>query len=190
MILETDVAFVVLTTAVVQELECERPLLLRELGGLEHIGPLWSPQMVLNHVDTVLSVYDSSFVNHNLRCVPLAVRFLVLWFSWDHIVKGSGLAVAVDSEHRVRMVRIVKHLIFRRRNVDRRPFCSAVGIILLDFLSEVENARVSALGDLPFEFKLEVLELVGEDQVAALTGLSLAGTGAGELDASVFNGPA
>ena len=43
---------------------------------------------------------------------------------------------------------------------------------------------------LPFQFEGEVLELVGEDDVAAFAGLAFAGTGAGEFQAAVIDGPA
>ena len=113
MILESDVAFMVLTAAVVQEFEGERPFLLAELAGLEHVGPLLCPQMVLNYVNIILSVNDSALVNHDLALVPFAVRFLVLRFCRNHVIEGSRLSVAVYTEFRIRMVCIVKNLILR-----------------------------------------------------------------------------
>ena len=88
------------------------------------------------------------------------------------------------------MVRVVQHLVLRRGDVDGLVALVAVLVLGGDFLREVEDTGVAALGDLPFEFEGEVLELVGEDDVAALAGLAFAGTGAGEFQATVLDSPA
>ena len=85
------------------------------------------------------------------------------------------------------MVGVVKHLIFRRGDVDRLVALCPVLLLCRDFLSKVEDTRVSALGHLPFELKLEVTELVGEDHVSTLAGLAFTGTCAGEFEASVLD---
>ena len=52
-VLEADIAFVILTAAVVEELECEGPFFLAELAVLEQFCPLRSPEVVFNHILTV-----------------------------------------------------------------------------------------------------------------------------------------
>ena len=42
-VLQTEVTFVLGAATVVEQLECKRPRLLRELRSLKHIGPLWCP---------------------------------------------------------------------------------------------------------------------------------------------------
>ena len=100
MVLKADVAFVVLTAAVVQQLKRQGPLLGAELAVLQHLGPLGSPQVVLHDVLVVLAVYDRAFVNHDLGLVPLAEGILVLRNGGDHVVERRRLAVAVDTQLR------------------------------------------------------------------------------------------
>ena len=85
------------------------------------------------------------------------------------------------------MVCVVKHLIFRRGDVDRLVALCPVLLLCRDFLSKVEDTRVSALGHLPFELKLEVLELVREDDISAFSGLAFAAAGSRELEATVLD---
>ena len=53
-VLEADITFVILTAAVVEEFECERPFFLAELAVLEKLGPLGSPKVVFHYVLAVL----------------------------------------------------------------------------------------------------------------------------------------
>ena len=114
MILETEITLMILATAIVEKLECERPLLLGELRSLEHLGPLVCPQMILDNIGIILSVNNSTLVNHDLRLVPLTESIGVLRLRRNHVVEGCRLAVAVNPEKSIRMIRIVKHLILRR----------------------------------------------------------------------------
>ena len=96
----------------------------------------------------------------------------------------------IDTELGVHVVGVVEHLIFGAALPDGDVLFLAFGVLGLDFLCEVEDAGVAALGDLVFELEGEVLELVGEDEVAAAFYLGFAGAGAFEVDGAVFNIPA
>ena len=190
MVLHADVTLVVFAAAVVQELEGQGPVLLTELGGLQHVGPLLGPQVVFEDLHVVLEVDDGALVHEDLGLVPLAERVLVLRNGRNHVIQGGGLTVAVHAEEGVRMVRVVQHLVLRSGDIDGLVALVAVLVLGGDFLREVEDTGVAALGDLPFELEGEILELVGEDDVAALAGLAFAGAGASELQAAVVDGPA
>ena len=87
------------------------------------------------------------------------------------------------------MVLVVKHLVLGAGDVDRLELL----VVVLGgrhLLGQVEDTRVAALRDFPFELQLEVLELVGEDQVAAVARLGLAAACAVELDGAVVDRPA
>ena len=70
MVLHADVTLVVVSAAVVQEFEGQGPVLLAELGGLQHIGPLLGPQVVLEDLHVVLEVHDGALVAEDLDLVP------------------------------------------------------------------------------------------------------------------------
>ena len=53
-VLESDIAFVVFTAAVVEELIGERPVGFAEFAVLEHFCPLGSPEVVFNYIFTIL----------------------------------------------------------------------------------------------------------------------------------------
>ena len=145
--------------------------------------------MVLHDVLVVLAVYDRAFVNHDLGLVPLAEGILVLRNGGNHVVERRRLAVAVDTQLGIGMVGVVEHLILGARDVDRLVLGLAV-LLGRNLLGQVEDARVAALRNLPLHLQFEVLELLGEDQVAALAGLGLAAARAVELDGAVLHRPA
>ena len=145
--------------------------------------------MVLHDVLVVLSVYDGAFIDHDLGLVPLAVGLRVLRNGRDHVVERRRLAVAVHAQLGVGMVLVVEHLVLGAGDVDRLDLLLAV-LRRGDLLGEVENARVTALRHLPLELELEILELVREDQVAAVARLGFAAARAVELDGSVVDRPA
>ena len=87
------------------------------------------------------------------------------------------------------MVLVVKHLVLGAGDVDRLELLVAV-LGGRHLLGQVEDTRVAALRDFPFELQFEVLELVGEDQVAAVARLGLAAACAVELDGAVVDRPA
>ena len=193
MVLEADVAAVaVLAAADVLEQfigDGEFAAFL-ELAGLEHFDPFRCPEVVFKHVLVVLAVDDGALEDDDLGLVPLAEGFGVLWLGGNHVVERGGLAVAIDTELGVHVVGVVEHLIFGAALPDGDVLFLAFGVLGLDFLCEVEDAGVAALGDLVFELEGEVLELVGEDEVAAAFYLGFAGAGAFEVDGAVFNIPA
>ena len=71
------------------------------------------------------------------------------------------------------MVHVVKNLILRTRDVDRLIAVITLVVLRCHLLSEVENTGVRALGNFPFKLDGEVLELMSEDDIAALSTLSL-----------------
>ena len=73
MVLHADVTFVVLTAAVVEQVESNGPFALRELAILQKLGPRWCPQVILHDLNTVLPVLYMSVVTNNLYVVPLSV---------------------------------------------------------------------------------------------------------------------
>ena len=160
MVLQADVTLVVLAAAVVQQFESQRPCRLAELAGLQHLCPFRSPQVIFQYVLVILSVYHSAFVHHDFSLVPFAERFCVLWNSGNHVIQRSRLAVVVLAQLGIRVIRIVQHLVFGSRDVDRLYYCVAVFVLRRYFLCQVEDTRVTAFGNLPFQFQFEVLELV------------------------------
>jgi hypothetical protein len=69
-------------------------------------------------------------------------------------------------------------------------FLAAFLVEGLDLASEIEDAGIATLGDLPLELELKVAETVGEDDVSAGIALGLSTTGAGEFHGSVLYCPA
>ena len=134
MVLKADVTFMVFTTEVIQQLECERPFLLRELRVLEHVGPCRSPKVVLDCVFTILTVNNSALIYHDLTGVPLTVTLEVLGIGRDHIVERRALAIAVLAEFGVGVVGIVEDLVLRSRDVDRLHAGLTFLILALDLL--------------------------------------------------------
>ena len=178
----------VLAAAIVEQFECERPLLRRELAVFEHLRPLGRPEVVLHDVLTVLAVNDRTLVNHDLRLVPLAEGLGVLRHGGDHVVERRRLAVAVHAQFGVGVILVIQYLIFGAGNIDRLQFHLAV-LLGLDLLGQVEDTRIAALGDLPLQFEFEILELVREDQVAAVGLLRFAAARAVEFDRTVVDRP-
>ena len=189
MVLQSDEPFVVVSPAVVEQAESQRPLLFTEFALLEHFRPLRSPQVIFEHVLPVLPVYDRTLIYHDFCLVPFTERLGILRHSRNHVIQRSRLAVVVLAQLGIRMVGIVQYLVLRSGNVDGLHDFLAVLAGAGHFLGQVKNARVPPLGNLPFKFQLEILELVGEDKVAAVGILGFTPSGAVELDATVLNGP-
>ena len=60
----------------------------------------------------------------------------------------------------------------------------------LHLLSQIEHAGIATFGNLVLKLKVEVLELMGKDEVTSAFNLSLAGARALQVDGSVLNVPA
>ena len=180
MILEADVTFVVLAAAIEQQFVGLRPFVLTELAVVEHFFPLRRPQVVFYDGLAVQVVGHGAFVDHDLTGVPFAERFGVLRFGRNHVVQRSRLAVAVHTQFGVGVVFVVEHLIFGSRNENR---------LVGNFLSQIEHAAVGAFVDFPFEFQFEILELLVENNVAAVLGTGFAHARSVDLDGAVFDGP-
>ena len=73
MVLNANVTFVVVTAAVVEQVESNGPFGLRELALLQKLGPRWCPQVILHNLNTILPVLYMSVVTNNLYMVPLSV---------------------------------------------------------------------------------------------------------------------
>ena len=86
-VLQADVAFVVLAAAVDQQVVGFGPFFLAELALVEHLFPLRGPQVILEYLLAVLVVYDGSVVHHDLGRVPLSERLGVLRLGRNHIVQ-------------------------------------------------------------------------------------------------------
>ena len=188
MILESDEAFVVVATQVVQQAECQRPCLFAELTCLQHLSPTWSPQVILNHVLAVLLMQHCALEYHDRTGVPLASRLSVLRLSRNHVIQRGCLTVAILTHLSVRVVLVVEHLILRSRDVDRLKLTWLA--LYWNFLCQYENTRVTALRNLVLESEFEILELVSEDQVATTGCLAFASACTVELDVAIFDGPA
>ena len=132
---------------------------------------------------------NRTFVDHNLSLVPFAIRMLVLRNSRYHVIQRSGLAVVVLSQFRVGVIGIIQHLIFRSGNVNRLEHLIPVFILRCHFLSQIQDTGISALRDFPFQKQFKVLELMSENQIAAIAVLRFTAARAIELDASVFDNP-
>ena len=102
---------------------------LAEFALLKHFSPLRCPQVVFNHVLAVLAVNHSAFINKNLGLVPFAVRLLVLGLSRNHVVERCRHAVSVHTQLGIGMICIVKHLIFRSRDIDRLESLGAILVL-------------------------------------------------------------
>ena len=88
MVLQTDVSLVLVATHIVQQLEgVGEVAALFKLAGLQHLGPFRSPEVILYHVLSVLSVYHGTLEAHNLGGVPLAIGLSVLRLSRNHIIE-------------------------------------------------------------------------------------------------------
>ena len=73
MVLHANVTFVVVTAAVVEQVESNGPFGLRELALLQKLGPRWCPQVILHNLNTILPVLYMSVITNNLYMVPLSV---------------------------------------------------------------------------------------------------------------------
>lgn len=73
MVLHANVTFVVVTAAVVEQVESNGPFGLRELALLQKLGPRWCPQVILHNLNTILPVLYMSVVTNNLYMVPLSL---------------------------------------------------------------------------------------------------------------------
>ena len=182
MVLHPNEAFVVRTSAVVEQAESGGPCLLTELAVLQEGGPFRRPQFVLQHLHAVLEVSYGAVFHAHAYLIPLSCGLGVLRLGGNHVVERACLPVVVLAELGIWVTLVVEHLALGARDIDGLV-SHAVGIDGL--LRKVEDAGVATLGNLPFHLELEVrAELVGEDDVAALT-LSLAV----EMQASVLNLP-
>ena len=92
------------------------------------------------------------------------------------------------------MVGVVEDLVLAARLPDRQISFLAVLVGrhagCHGLTGEIEDTRVATLANLVFEIELEVLELVGEDEVAAACCLSFTRSGAFQMDGTVLNAPA
>ena len=186
-ILEADEAFVVVATAVIEELEGGGPGFLAELAGLQHLGPLRSPEVILKDVLAILVVNDRAFIDHDPSCVPLAEGLGVLGLGGNHVVERSRLTVAINTQLGIGMVLVVENLILGSGDVDGLV---VLAVRSLDFLSQIEDTGIGALLNLPLKLEGEVLELVVEDDVATFVGLAFARAAALEGKAAVNDTPA
>ena len=87
MVLHANVTFVVITAAVVEQVESSGPLLLRELALLQKLGPRWCPQVILHNLNTILQMLYMSVVTNNLYVVPLSVGLRVLRLCGNHVIE-------------------------------------------------------------------------------------------------------
>ena len=87
MILEAEVSLVAITTAVLQQLECQRPCLLAELAALQKLDPLLAPKLIAQYLHTILEVSHLAVLHLNANLVPLASRIGILWFGNNHVVE-------------------------------------------------------------------------------------------------------
>ena len=86
------------------------------------------------------------------------------------------------------MVLVVEYLVLGAGDVDGlHPLFAVLGRGYL--LAEVEDTRVAAFGNFPLHFELEVLELVREDQVAAVAVLGFTAARTVEFDRAVVDRP-
>ena len=166
MILQANEALVVGASAVIEEVKGHGPCLLAELAVLKEGSPLGCPKVVAEDFDAVLEMLYMTVLHAYANLIPLSCGLGVLRLGRNHVIKGTSLTVVVLSEFGIGMAFVVEHLTLRGRDVDRFE-ASTLGIG--DFLREVEDAGVTALGYLPFHLELKVgAELMGEDDVAAL----------------------
>jgi hypothetical protein len=107
-----------------------------------------------------------------------------LWFEFETLA-GQG---EIHAQFGVGVILVIQYLIFGAGNIDRLQFHLAV-LLGLDLLGQVEDTRIAALGDLPLQFEFEILELVREDQVAAVGLLRFAAARAVEFDRTVVDRP-
>ena len=113
-ILQANEALMVLTTAVRQQLICQRPFLFAELALLEQLIPLRSPQVILNHLLIVLVVSYCTLVAKDLHLVPLALRFSVLRLRRDHIIQRGRLTdTRLSTQLSVGVILVIQHLALR-----------------------------------------------------------------------------
>ena len=84
---------------------------------------------------------------------------------------------------------VVENLILRSR-LPYRQVCFLAVLFRHHLLGKIEDTGVTAFGNLILQLKLEVLELRSEDKVTAALNLSLARTGAFQLDCAVLDSPA
>ena len=71
-ILEAEIALLVVTATVLEQLECQGPVLLTELAALQQVDPFLAPQLVAEHLHTVLVVGYLAVLHGNLHFVPFA----------------------------------------------------------------------------------------------------------------------
>lgn len=188
MILQTDVTFVFFAATVIQQFESQRQFILAELAVLKHLRPLGSPEVVFKDILAVLSVNDSSFIDHDLGFVPLIERFLILWFGGDQVVKRCRLTIAIDSQLCIGVIGIVKYLIFKSGEVDRLRIDLAI-LFALNLLCQVEDTGVAPFGNFPFQIQFEVLELMCKNQITTVVALSFTVTCAVELNCAMVDRP-
>ena len=112
-ILQTNETFVIFATAIIQQFKCQRPFIFAELTCLQHISPLFCPQMIFKYVFIVLSMNHCTFINHNLSLVPFAKRLRVLRNCRNHVIQRSRLTIVVFTQFSIRMIGIIQDLIFR-----------------------------------------------------------------------------
>ena len=177
MILHSDESLALGAAAVVEEVEGGGPGLLAELAFLQELCPLGRPEVVAEDFDVVLEVLYVAVLHAHAYLIPLSCRLGVLWLGGNHVVEGTGHAVAVLAELGVGVAFVVQNLALGGGDV-YGLYSSVLGICY--FAGEVEDAGVASLSYLPFHLEFEVgAELVGEDNIAALTlGLAVEEDGA------------
>jgi hypothetical protein len=181
MVLESDVATVLLTLNNHHIVSSREVATLAELAAIEHFLPLRSPEVILQNLFAILVVPYRTLEDTNLHGVPLAIRLRILRNSRNHVVERRSLAVAVLTLVSILVVGIVEHLVLRAR----LPDGEVVTILTLSLLGQVEDTGITTLADLILALESEVLELVSEEKVATALYLSLASTATHQVDAAV-----
>jgi hypothetical protein len=119
----------------------------------------FSAARVLKHFHTVEPVLDMITVYVDARMVPFPYRSGLLVHRRHKIIQGGKCPVAIDSELRIGVFRIIQELILQ-------SFCGAGRPGLL-FRDEVFDAAVGSFGKFLVESEIEVAILLTCHDVAA-----------------------
>ena len=114
MILESEISLVTVTTAVLEQVEGIRPVLLAELGSLQQIDPLFAPKLVTENLHAILVVSNLAVLYNDFHLVPLTCRLCVLRLCYNHVVERCRLTDAEGcAQLSIGVTLVVKNLALR-----------------------------------------------------------------------------